>query len=63
MNRPPRRAHTFIIRLWVEPREVVGSQEWRGEIQHVPSGRRTHFRRLETLGEVVERMVAEAEVP
>jgi hypothetical protein len=56
------RSHTFIIRIWVEPREIEGTPvQWRGEIKHVPSGKTVFFQRLETLPERLEHLVHEAE--
>ena len=40
--------HVFILRLWLEPREIEGAEpEWRGVIEHVVSGERRYFRNLE----------------
>ncbi|MFQ5855304.1 MAG: hypothetical protein ACE5LU_06650 [Anaerolineae bacterium] len=40
----PFERHTisFILRLWVEPMEP-GEPQWRGQIEHVGSGEKTHF--------------------
>ncbi len=39
--------HVFIVRLWLEPREVEGATtEWRGVIEHVPSGEQRYFKDL-----------------
>jgi hypothetical protein len=39
--------HVFIVRLWLEPREIEGeTNEWRGVIEYVPSGERRYFRDL-----------------
>ena len=41
----PRYVHTFIVKVWLERRELEGAQpEWRGRIDHVPSGRQVYFR-------------------
>ena len=47
MVTPARRGferHTisFIIRLWVEPMQL-GEPQWRGQIEHVETGEKTHF--------------------
>lgn len=35
--------HVFIVRIWLEPREVDGAiPAWRGMIEHVPSGTRRY---------------------
>ena len=41
--------HLFIVRTWREPSTVVASAEWRGMVEHVPSGQRRYFTRLEEL--------------
>jgi hypothetical protein len=43
-------AHVFIIRFWLEPREMQDAQpEWRGVIQHVESGEHRYFRDLDVM--------------
>ena len=43
--------HSFIVRIWLEPRELKGaSPEWRGEIEHVANGKR---RGLKDLDEII----------
>ena len=42
--------HTFIVRIWREPREIEGeAAEWRGLIERVGSGDRRYFQRLAEL--------------
>jgi hypothetical protein len=42
--------HTFIVRIWREPREIEGlAAEWRGQIERVGGGERRYFRRLDEL--------------
>lgn len=44
------KTHVFIVRLWCEPREIEGaSPEWRGVIEHVPTGRRHFFRHMDDI--------------
>lgn len=39
--------HAFIVRVWLEPREIDGATpEWRGVIEHVPSGERRYLKDL-----------------
>ncbi len=39
--------HVFILRIWREPREIEGAElEWRGVIEHVPTGERRYFNEL-----------------
>ena len=36
--------HSFIVRIWLEPREIEGAVPlWRGVIEHVRSGERRHL--------------------
>jgi hypothetical protein len=45
-------ASSFVVRIWLEPREIEGaSPEWRGRIEHVESGDRTYFRGLDKMVE------------
>lgn len=41
--------HLFIVRTWREPSSVVASGEWRGLVEHVPTGQRRYFSRLDEL--------------
>lgn len=46
--------HSFVIRLWSEPRaEVRSNAEWRGWVQHVQNGERRYFRDLAEIGHIV----------
>jgi hypothetical protein len=39
--------HAFVVRFWLEPRELEGAApEWRGVIEHVPSGERRYLKEL-----------------
>ena len=41
----------FIIRIWVERREIEGAPtEWRGVIEHIPGGQRRY---LKDLGDIL----------
>lgn len=41
---------SFIVRIWLERGEGAAvSQEWRGSIEHVQSGRRSFFRDLSAI--------------
>ena len=48
MNPPPNpETQIFIVRVWLEPREVEGVRPiWRGVIEHVPSGKRRYLQDL-----------------
>jgi len=39
--KPPRQ-HLFIVRIWIEAGQSALSQ-WRGSVEHVPSGQRLYF--------------------
>lgn len=42
--------HAFVIRVWLEPREIEDAQpEWRGVIEHIPTGERRYLRNLNDL--------------
>lgn len=42
--------HVFILRLWLEPREIEGAEpEWRGVIEHIGSEEHCSFRDLEVM--------------
>lgn len=44
------RTHVFIIRLWIEPREIEGmSSEWRAMIEHIPTNQRRYVRSLDEI--------------
>ena len=48
----------FIVRVWIEPREVVGAPvTWRGSIEHVGSGRVKYVTELEEIGRFVGRVL------
>lgn len=39
--------HSFVVRVWLEPREIEGATpEWRGIIEHVASGERIYVQDL-----------------
>jgi len=43
MSQPfERHTTSFILRLWVEPMQS-GESQWRGQIEHVETGEKTHF--------------------
>lgn len=52
--------HVFIIRIWREPREIAGARpEWRGMIEHTPSGERRYVRDLDDLSAFIATYLAE----
>ncbi len=48
------RSHLFTVRLWLEPLGD-GQTEWRGKVQHVPSGEAQYFRDWPALQAFLER--------
>ena len=51
-----RHTETFIVRLWVEYLEQT-TPTWRGEIEHVGSGKVTHFKDLSEIDGHIQRCV------
>lgn len=50
MTQPNYRTESFIVRIWLEQRELADAQqEWRGVIEHVASGRRQYILDLDTI--------------
>lgn len=43
MDKASTRSHLFTVRLWEEDLGL-GQAEWRGFVQHVPSGKSHYFR-------------------
>ncbi len=40
--------HVFIVRIWLEPREIEGeAPQLRGSVEHIPSGERRSVKALE----------------
>ncbi len=40
---------SFIVRMWYVPASDDSGGAWRGEVEHIQSGRRWHFRHLEEM--------------
>lgn len=49
-----RREVSFVIRLWLEPREQADSPQWRWYVHHVQSGDEAHFHSLRDMLAYVE---------
>jgi len=42
--------HVFLVRIWVEPREIAGAAlQWRGVIEHLPTRERRYLNDLAVL--------------
>jgi len=55
----PPRSHLFTVRLWLEPLGD-GQSEWRGKVQHVPSGAARYVRDWSALKAFLEKVLSEA---
>ncbi len=48
MNSNEENNHAFIVRFWLEPRELVNAKPiWRGFIEHVASGRQLYLKHFD----------------
>ena len=54
--------HLFIVRVWQETVKE-GHTEWRGRVQHVPSGEHYYFREWLRLVEYLLRMLPDEDEP
>lgn len=52
-NRTP----SFVMRLWLEPRETPAPPEWRWHVRYVQSNEEAYFRRLADVMAYVESKV------
>ncbi|MDO8751593.1 MAG: hypothetical protein Q7K03_10710 [Dehalococcoidia bacterium] len=43
------RVPSFVMTLWLEPRETPADPEWRWRVVEVPTGEQRYFRRLDDL--------------
>jgi hypothetical protein len=47
MNSRKEKTHSFIVRVWLESREIKGAlPQWRGEVKHVTSGKQIYLKNL-----------------
>ncbi len=52
--------HVFIVRIWLEPRDLEGVEpQLRGEIEHVPSGERRGLKDLHEITSIIKRFLEE----
>ena len=58
-EQPRPRSHLFTVRLWLESLGD-GQTEWRGKVQHVPSGEARYFRKWSSLVIFLERALSES---
>lgn len=56
-------AISFILRFWLEHREIEGEAPvWRGVVEHVPSGERHYFERLDQLPAILAKYFEAKEI-
>ncbi len=56
MNPPEDSMCVFIVRLWLEAREIPDADpEWRGTVEHVPSGHRVYVKCLDEITGFISR--------
>jgi hypothetical protein len=50
MSPPADKTQVFIVRLWLEEREIQGAEPvWRGVVEHVASGQRRYLEYLDEI--------------
>jgi len=53
-------SHSFIVRFWVEPREIKDAKPvWRGVVEHVSSGRKLYLKNLKEIKAFIESYIGE----
>ena len=63
MNTNEDNNHTFIMRFWLEPRELENARPiWRGVVEHVASGRKHYLKNLEEVKQFILSYLPEAVV-
>jgi hypothetical protein len=46
--------HSFIVRFWLEPRELENARPiWRGVVEHVASGHRHYLKNIEEVKQFI----------
>lgn len=48
-ERMERLQHMFIVRIWQEPSAAAPPGQWRGSVEHIPSGQRFYFASIDEL--------------
>ncbi len=54
---PTEGRHLFIVRFWREESEGASGGQWRGSVEHVPTGQRAHFVSLEVLDSFITKQL------
>jgi len=53
-------SHSFIVRFWLEPREIKDAKPvWRGVVEHVASGRKLYLKNLEEIKAFIKSYIGE----
>ena len=52
-SNPTEGRHLFIVRFWREDSQGAPGGQWRGSVEHIPTGERAHFVSLEVLDEFI----------
>lgn len=59
MTQPEENSQAFIVRIWSEPREIEHARpEWRGMVEHIPSGQRCYIKSLYELAAFIASYLA-----
>ena len=59
---PTEGRHLFIVRFWREESEGAPGGQWRGSVEHVPTGQRVHFVSLDVLDAFINKQLNTTEV-
>ena len=62
MERPERRQHLFIVRLWREPPADNSHAVWRGSVEEPPTANRHYFASLADLSDFVVLLLGSADI-
>jgi hypothetical protein len=54
LTNPNDSRHLFIVRFWREESDSTPGGQWRGSVEHIPTGQRAHFVSLEVLNTFID---------
>jgi hypothetical protein len=61
LTNPNDSRHLFIVRFWREESDSAPGGQWRGSVEHIPTGQRAHFVSLEVLNTFIsQRLTSES---
>ena len=52
-----RSQHLFVVRMWQEPSRAAPPGQWRGSVEHVPTGQRICFAALGDLTGFIDQQI------